>query len=65
MKIDDPVIVWDKIAFGKHKMHYAGLDYEGKVQTWRNGKTSWSGKSKKSWKHYEKTNTSEFITNIQ
>ena len=53
MKIDDPVVVWDSPAFGKHKRHFAGWDRKGNILTFRGGKTSFSGKSTKSWKHYE------------
>ena len=58
MNIDDRVKVWDSPGFGYHKMHFAGWDKDGKIMCFRGGKTSWSGKSTKTWENYEKDNSS-------
>ncbi len=67
MNIDDPVLVWDSPAFGKHKMHFAGFNSDGDIETWRNGTTSWTNNSKKSWKYYEEITKSSlaFLEDIQ
>ena len=53
LKVDTPVTVWNKLAFGKYKMHFASFNRDGKIETFREGKTSWSGKSTTEWDNYE------------
>lgn len=53
LSIDQKVSVWMEYTTGgksqEYQQHWAGLDHKGKPQAWRNGKTSWSGTSKKVW----------------
>jgi len=67
MKIDDPVVVWNSLSSGKHNEHFAGFDLSGNIQTWQDGKTSWSGTIKSTWKNYElkKSTTFNFSEYIQ
>ena len=54
LKIDDKV--WAYNSDGqKHKIHFAGIDKDGKPLCFHEGKTSWSsdGGYKSSWPHVE------------
>jgi hypothetical protein len=53
LKLDDPVIVWDIKAFGVYKMHFAKFNHNGQIETFRGGRTSWSGNYTKIWENYE------------
>lgn len=61
LKIDDPIYVSDGHCLHDGKMewltrHFAGLDSQGNVTAWADGKTSWTAKgsfsARKAWKFF-------------
>jgi hypothetical protein len=56
-QIDDPIWVWEGRIADALPHHFAGINEQGRVLTWRNGATSHSAGewSPLSWRHASKT----------
>jgi hypothetical protein len=53
-KIDDKVLVWDDKNSIKQRGHFAGVDENGKPNTWYNGQTSFITVHTSTWNFCEK-----------
>lgn len=53
MKIDDKVLVRDYLSHTWNRRHFFGISEDGKIITFADGRTSWSGLETKFWNFYK------------